>query len=395
MAREVNKLNARAVATVTTPGRLSDGGGLYLSVDPGGSKRWLFIYRRAGKQREMGFGGTGAVPLAEARRRRDEARTLLAAGRDPIDTRRDAAVAQAPTVTFGELADQLLPELAKGFRNAKHAAQWTSTLNTYAAALRPRPIADIATADVLAVLQPIWTTKPETASRVRGRIERVLDAAKAKGLRSGDNPAAWKGNLDHLLGKRARLTRGHHAALPYPAVPAFVAELRTRSAIAARGLEFLILTAGRTGEVIGARWPEIDRAARIWTVPGARMKGGRDHRVPLIDRALAILDEVEQVKRGEFVFPSFRADKHLSNAAFDALMDRMAVRATPHGFRSSFRDWAGEETAFPREVAEAALAHVVGDETERAYRRGDALVKRRALMQAWAAFVDGMPKADS
>jgi integrase len=288
-------------------------------------------------------------------------------------------------VTFGAFADQLVPELAKGFRNDKHIAQWSSTLRTYAAPLRSKPIAEITTDDVLAVLQPIWTTKSETASRVRGRIERVLDAARARGLREGENPARWRGHLDHLLPKRKRLTRGHHAALPFQQVPDFVAQLRQRDAIAARALEFVILTAARSGEVLGARWSEIDRQARIWTVPGERMKAGVEHRVPLVDRALEILDEVEKLRRGEFIFPSFRADKPLSNMAFDALMTRMGVRATTYGFRSSFRDWAGETTTFPREVAEAALAHAVGDATERAYRRGDALEKRRALMKAWEA----------
>ena len=389
MAREINKLTARTVAATTSPGRYGDGGGLYLLVDASGARRWLLIFRQSGRQREMGLGSASVVSLADARRRRDEARQLIADGRDPIAEKRKPDAATVKATTFGAFADQLVPELVKGYRNQKHKAQWTSTLNTYASSLRSKPIADICTDDVLTVLRPIWHEKAETASRVRGRIERVLDAAKAKGLREGENPARWRGHLDHLLSKRQRLTRGHHAAMPFDQVPAFVQALRQRQAVAALALEFGILTAGRVGEIIGARWFEIDRTARVWTVPAERMKAGREHRVPLVPRALAILDEAESLRRGDYVFPSFRADKPLSNAAFDALMTRMGVSgATPHGFRSSFRDWAGEMTNHPREVAEAALAHAVGDAVELAYRRGDALTKRRALMNDWAAFLD-------
>lgn len=386
MARSVDKLSARAVETLPGPGRFSDGAGLYLVVDPSGARRWLFIFRHKGKQREMGLGGTNAVSLADARRRRDDARKVLTDGRDPIAERRQEAPASRE-MTFGAFADQLLPELAKGFRNAKHAAQWESTLQTYAAALRSKPMGEITTDDVLAVLSPIWTTKSETASRVRGRIERVLDAARARGLRAGENPARWRGHLDQLLAKRRRLTRGHHAALPYVELPTFVANLRTRTGLAASALEFLILTAARSGEVLGARWLEVDERTRVWTVPGDRMKGGREHRVPLSERALELLAAVKLLSRGEYVFPSFRADKPLSNMAFDALLTRMKVRATAHGFRSSFRDWVGEETNFARELAEAALAHAVGDATERAYRRGDALEKRRELMEQWSSYI--------
>lgn len=388
MARLVDKLSARGAATLPGPGRFSDGGGLYLVVDASGARRWLFIFRQGGKQREMGLGGLAAVSLADARRRRDEARKHLVEGRDPIAERRRVA-APVRAVTFGAFADQLVPEIAKGFRNAKHVYQWTATLNTYAAALRAKDVGAITTDDILDCLRPIWTTKAETASRLRGRIERVLDAARAKGLRSAENPARWRGHLDQLLAKRRRLTRGHHPAMPYAEVPGFVVDLRHRSGVAARGLEFLILTAGRVSEVTGATLDEVDRQAKLWTVPAARMKRGRDHRVPLTDRAFAILEELEPLRRGPYLFPSIKADRPLSAAAFQAVLDRMKVSAaTPHGFRSSFRDWAGDETAFAREVSEAALAHAVGDETERAYRRGDALAKRRQLMEAWAAFCE-------
>ncbi|XYD07071.1 integrase arm-type DNA-binding domain-containing protein [Methylobacterium sp. NMS12] len=387
MARAVNKLTALGVSRTKDPGRYGDGAGLYLVIDPGGARRWIMIFRHAGRQREMGLGSAAVVSLADARKRRDEAHRLIAEGRDPIAERKRPDLATAKAVTFGAFADALIPELVKGFRNAKHGAQWTSTLNTYAASLRSKPITDITTDDVLAVLSPIWTTKNETAARVRGRIEKVLDAAKAKGLRTGENPARWRGHLDQLLSKRRKLARGHHTALPFKDVPAFVATLRGRSGISAKALEFSILTAARVGEVLECPWSEIDLKAKVWTVPASRMKAEREHRVPLSPRALEILAEMAPLRRGTLVFPSFKADKPMSDMALSALYKRMGVKATTHGFRSSFRDWAGETTTFPREVAEMALAHAVGDETERAYRRADALEKRRPLMDAWAEFV--------
>ena len=238
------------------------------------------------------------------------------------------------------------------------------------------------------MLQPLWKSKAETAARLRGRIERVLDAAKAKGFRMGENPARWRGHLDSLLPKRQKLTRGHHAAMPFAEVPGFLGRLRDMEGIGARALEFLILTATRTGEVIGARWNEIDLSERVWIVPAARMKAAREHRVPLTERAVEILNGMAGVRTGDFVFPGFRRDRSLSNMAMRMTARRAGVEQTVHGFRSAFRDWAGERTNFPREIAEAALAHVVGDATERAYRRGDALEKRRALMEAWAIFCE-------
>jgi integrase len=267
------------------------------------------------------------------------------------------------------------------------------TLKTYAAPLRNLAVAEVDTAGVLNVLRPIWQSKPETASRLRGRIERVLDAARARGLRAGENPARWRGHLDHLLPKRQKLTRGHHAALPYVSVPAFMSELRERKAVAALALEFLILTAARSGEVLGARWEEIDFAANVWTVPAGRMKAGREHRVPLPARAVELLETVKLLTTSDDIaslpiFPTQAGSKPLSAMALAMLLRRMKVACTVHGFRSSFRDWAGEATSFPRELAEAALAHTVGDATERAYRRGDALERRRKVMEAWAAYVD-------
>lgn len=389
MARAVKKLSARTVTTLTQPGRHSDGDGLYLVVDQSGARRWLFMFRWQGKLKEMGLGGVSAVSLADARDKAAAARKLLDAGVNPIEARKTTPVA---IPTFGEFADDLVKEIGPGFRNAKHLWQWSHTLKTYAAPIRSMPINEVSTEHVLNVLKPIWTVKQETASRLRGRIERVLDAAKAKGRIASpwENPARWRGHLDKLLPRRKKLQRGHHPAMPYRDVPAFIAELRQREAVSALALEFLILCASRTGEVIGAKWPEVDRKAKIWTIPPERMKAGKEHRVPLTERALVLLDEAEKVKTSDYVFPGQQKGKPLSNMAMASLLnDRMKKPdITVHGFRSSFRDWAGETTSFPREVTEAALAHSVGDEVERAYRRGDALEKRRKLLHAWASYID-------
>jgi integrase len=350
------------------------------------------MFRWRGKLKEMGLGGVSSVSLSEAREKAGEARRVLASGRNPIEARRAGETAREAGTTFGAFADALVVSLSEGFRNAKHAAQWKMTLTKYAAPLRDKPLNDIGTDDVLAVLAPLWQTKHETASRLRARLERVLDAAKAKGLRTGENPARWRGHLDKLLSRRRKLTRGHHAAMPYPDVPAFVAALANREAIAGLALEFTILNASRSGEVLGAKWQEIDRKTKVWTVPAERMKSGRAHRVPLTGRALQIVERVEVIRTGDFVFPGQRRGKPLSTISMEMMLRRMKVEnATVHGFRSSFRDWVGECTSFPREIAEAALAHVIGNDTERAYRRGDALEKRRELMEAWAGFVTTRP----
>lgn len=395
MARAVKRLSARTVATATKPGRHNDGDGLYLLVDPSGAKRWLFLFRWQGKLKEMGLGGLSSVSLAEARERAGEARQVLKSGHNPIEQRRVVKTAAEAAVTFGAFADAIVADLTHGFRNDKHKAQWVSTLNTYAAALRPKAIEAIGTEEVLGVLTPMWRTKNETASRLRGRIERILDAAKAKGLRTGENPARWRGHLDKLLPARRKLARGHHAAMPFEDVPAFIADLREREAVAALALEFCILNASRSGEVLGARWSEINRKAKTWIISAERMKAGQEHRVPLTERALEILDRVEAIRSSEYVFPGQKRERPLSVMALEMVLRRMKVPFTVHGFRSSFRDWAGERTAFPRDVAEMALAHTVGDMTERAYRRGDALEKRRKLMETWSAFVGKGKPADT
>lgn len=395
MAKATNKLSARTVASISDPGRHSDGGGLYLQVSPTGAKSWLFMFKRDGKRSELGLGSVRDVSLAEARQKAADARKIVDAGKNPLEERRAAEAArkaQADKPTFGDLADSLIESIAAGFRNAKHLEQWRMTLGpTYCSVIRSKPVDAITTEDVLAVLEPIWTKKAETASRIRGRIERVLDAARAKGLRSGENPALWRGHLDSLLPKRQKLQRGHHAAMPYPEVSAFIASLRDSEGVTARALEFLILTAARSGEVREAQWGELDLKAKVWTVPAYRMKAGREHRVPLSDRAATLLAgmRLPGSDADAFVFPGARQSKPLSVMAFDMQLRRMDCDYTVHGFRSAFRDWVGEETSFPREVAEAALAHIVGDEVERAYRRGDALEKRRTLMDAWASHCAG------
>jgi integrase len=387
MARRGKGLTARKIETAG-PGKYEDGRGLRLVVSPSGARKWVFRFMQAGKRVEMGLGSATDVSLAQAREKAADARRLVKAGKDPIAARRAERTGGVPT--FGEIADHLIESIEHGFRNAKHRYQWRQTLTQYAKPLRPKPVDAITTEDVLECLKPIWTTKAETASRVRGRIERVLDAAAARGLRSRENPARWRGHLSALLPKRRRLTRGHHAAMPFSEVPGFLARVRDMEGFGARALEFLILTATRTGEVIGTRWDEINLSEKVWTVPASRMKAAREHRVPLTGRAIKILKGMAAVRTSEFVFPGLRRDRSLSNMAMRMTVRRAGITQTVHGFRSAFRDWAGERTNFPREIAEAALAHVVGDATERAYRRGDALEKRRALMEAWAGYCEAV-----
>lgn len=397
MARTRNKLTARAVATLSKTGKHSDGGGLYLRIDnDNGSsrRRWIFRFVSRDRTREMGLGGYPEVSLADARKARDAAEKFVQSGQDPIAARDDEQRARIGKPTFGQVADALIEAKGPEWRNDKHRAQWKMTLEKYAAPLRSQPVDEIDTDAVLSVLQPIWRTKAETASRLRGRIETVIDAARAKGHipRNEANPARWRGHLDKLLPKRSKLTRGHHAAISYDEMPAFVAELRAREATAAAALEFCILTAARSGEVFGARWEEMDLSNRLWTVPAKRMKAAREHRVPLSTRAIEIVQRLEEARTGDFFFPGRKADRPLSGMAMEMLLRRMNMdTVTVHGFRSAFRDWAGNETAFARELAEAALAHVIGDKAEQAYRRGDALEKRRALMEEWARWCE--PKA--
>ena len=409
MARRFsNKLVAKQVTAITKPGKHSDGNGLYLLVKPNGNRSWVVLLIGGGQRREMGLGTPEAVSLAAARRLAADAKAVFAEGRDPIAERVEARPKpEQPTtvilpgpkrrvrsqggVTFWSFAEKLIDEIEDGFRNDKHRKQWRATLKTHAPKLCEIEIAAIVTDDILATLQPIWLKVPETARRVRGRIERVLDAARVAGHREGENPARWKGHLELMMPKQ-RKSAGHHAAMPYVQVTDFYAKLRRRPATAARALELAILTAARTGEVIGMTWGEVDLENRLWTIPALRMKAEAEHSVPLADRALALLHALKSndLEPDRLVFPAQRGGK-LSNMAMSMLLRRMGIDdSTVHGFRSSFRDWAGEETDFERETVEMALAHTIGNKAERAYRRGRALAKRRGLMEAWEAYCLGV-----
>ena len=383
--RTLNNLNAITAAKLKEPGRHSDGGGLYLSIDKEGRRRWVFMYTRHGKRPELGIGGGRDLPLADARSEAASMRVVLEKGGDPRAERAKGK----KTLTFGECADTYIEAMRPSWRNAKHAAQWTMTLTKYAKPIRERMVDGITTEDVLGVLKPLWKRTPETAERLRGRIENVLDAAKAKGLREGENPARWRGHLDQLLPKRQRLSRGHHAALPYADLPAFMETLRSREATAARALEFAILTATRTTETLAAKWDEIDIEAKIWTIPAERMKSGREHRVPLSGRTVEILNAIRLARvDGGFVFPGTKPKKSLSGMAMAMLLRRMEAAVTVHGFRSTFSDWVSEATGFSHEVRVMALAHTIGNKAEAAYRRGDLFDKRRKLMEAWAGYCE-------
>jgi integrase len=391
VVHKLNRLSARAVATEGKPGLHPDGGGLYLRVARGGAKSWCLRYMLHGKAREMGLGGLSKISLADARKKAAAHRLLLADKVDPIEKRAaERSVKKmdaARAMTFGDCAAAYIKAQQAGWRNVKHRQQWTNTISTYVMpCFGSVPVADVDVTMVMKVVEPLWTTKPETAARVRGRIEAVLDWAKVRGFRVGDNPARWRGHLSNLLPARAKVRAvKHHAALPYTEVGAFLKELRDCKGIAAAALEFLILTVARTGEVIGARWQEIDLLNRIWIVPGERMKGGREHRVPLSAPAVALLTQMEK-RSTDFIFPGLKDGKPLSNMALLVLLGRLGRHVTAHGFRATFKTWAEERSSFSREVIEAALAHVGGDKVEAAYRRGDMLEKRRRLMGAWAEF---------
>lgn len=389
----MHKLSAAKVAKTSKPGHYGDGGGLWLQVSASGTKSWVFRFTRAGKAREMGLGALHTITLSEARERAGGCRKLLVDGIDPIERRnagkQTAAAEAARALTFDQCAEQYIEAHRAGWRNDKHAAQWTATLATYASPIFGKlPVAAVDTALVMKVLSPIWTEKTETAKRVRGRIESVLAWATVQGLRHGDNPARWRNHLDKLLAAPEKVAAvQHHAALHYTAVPEFLRELRAQPGTSARAVELVILTAARTSEVFNATFSEFDLQAKVWTIPAARMKAGREHRVALSDAAVALVRAAAPEKGADYVFPGAKEGRPLSNMAGLQLLKRMGRNdITVHGFRSSFRDWAREQTNFPREVAEAALAHVVRDKTEAAYARGDVLVKRSKLMQAWADY---------
>jgi integrase len=392
MTQMIHRLSAVKITNTKTRGMYADGGGLYLQVSKNGSRSWIFRFKQNGRVRDMGLGSLATIGLAKARELAAECRRRHLSGMDPIEARkverREAQLAAARSLTFDQCRDAFIEAHKASWRNAKHKAQWTSSLKTYVTPVfGPLPIQSIDVGLVMKALEPIWSTKPETAARIRGRIERILDWAKVRGFRQDENPARWRGHLDALLPARSKVRKvKHHAALPYDQIVAFMAALRTRDAVAAHALEFAILTAARTGEVLDARWSEINFSVKVWVVPPERMKAGRVHRVPLSPAAVALLRQMEMMRRGELVFPGQRRGMPLSNMSMLMVLRRLGRDdLTAHGFRSTFRDWAAECTNFPREVVEAALAHVVGDKVEAAYRRGDLFEKRRRLMNAWAA----------
>lgn len=389
-----NKLNVKKIASLDVPNVYSDGGGLYLRVRKSGTKSWLFIYMLQGKRREIGLGSALDVSLAAARKTAEELRTIQLSGRDPAEARKLARPTAVRVTTFADVATELIDTIEGGFKNEKHRKQWRSTIDTYAKPLLPMAVDQITMDDVASVLKPIWLTKSETASRVRQRIERILDAATVKGLRRGDNPARLKGNLEIVLPRKSKGEDGHHQALPFPDVPAFMTALAGRQAPSARALEFTILTAARTGETLGMKWEEVQLDQCLWTIPANRMKMGRAHQVPLSDPAVAVLQSLAPAAPDPKAYVFRRTSgSSLSNMAMLTLLRRMEVPVTVHGFRSSFRDWAGETTSHGREEIEMALAHDTLSKTEKAYRRGNALDKRRSLMRDWAHFI--LPSGES
>jgi integrase len=391
----MSKLNAARMRTLTKPGAYGDGAGLYLQVRGPANRSWLYRFKLHGKPHLMGLGTAADVSLAEARDAAGAARKLVRQGVNPIQQRRAAradGAAQAG-LTFAQVADAYIAAHEPSWRNVKHRQQWRNTLDTYAAPILGKlPVAQVGVGEVMRVLEPLWREKTETASRLRGRIESVLDYATARGWRIGENPARWRGHLDNLLPARSKVAKiAHHPALPWREVGAFMATLAREEGVSAVALRFAILTAARTGEVIGARWSELDMKEAVWTVPAGRMKASREHRVPLSDGALELLREMGKLrtdrKADGFLFPGGKAGKPLSSMALLMLLRRMErADLTAHGFRSTFRDWCAEATNYPREVAEAALAHTLRDKTEAAYQRGDLMEKRQRLMAEWAAF---------
>jgi len=406
MPRIVQRLSARGVATKSKAGYHADGNGLYLQVSKSGAKSWVLRFRWQGRTREMGLGPVATVSLADAREAAKKWRTVLAESQDPIRARAAERAAlqrqRAGQLTFDQCAEKYIAAHAPAWRNDKHVAQWRTTLKAYASPVfGALPVQEVDTANVMRCLDRIWREKTETASRVRGRVEVILDWAKAHGYRTAENPARWRGHLDKLLPKRSRVAKvNHHPALPYVHAPAFLAALRERDAIAARALEFVILTATRVGEAVEAEWSEIDLEAVLWTIPAARMKAGRrgPHRVPLSDAALAVLERMKTVRQGDHLFPGWRTGRPLSQAAVLKTAKEIGAdlghpEITVQGFRSTFRDWAAEQNNFPWDVAEGALAHVVADKVEAAYRRGDLLQRRAAMMKAWSDYLTHPRKA--
>jgi integrase len=415
MARPIHRLSDVTIRQRRRPGMVADGGNLYLRIDPGGTKAWVFRYAMHGKTRDAGLGSYPAITLVKARTEAERYRALVAAGTDPLAAREEERQAErlkaARAKTFEEAADEFFGVRAAGWRNPKTATLLRAALKTHAYPIIGKlSVAAVDTGLVMQVLEPLWATKPAAANSLRQTLEAILAAAKVRGYRTGENPAIWRGHLDQLLPKRSRVRKTkHHAALAYEDVPAFMQELRScddippdnspvRQGVSLRALalELLVLTATRTNELMGARWDEIDLVAATWTVPASRMKAQREHRIPLAPRAVAILKQLAEVRLGACVFPSMTdPDRPASDMGMRTLLGRLRpdTDCTKHGMRSSFRDWAAECTSFPNHVVEMALAHAIGDQTEAAYRRGDLFAKRRKLMEAWAGYCGRKPES--
>ena len=395
MARKAKELSALEVGRLTSPGHHAVGGvaGLYLYVVDSGARSWVLRTTVGSKRRHMGLGGFPEVPLAKAKEKARAAKEQITQGIDPIAQRIAIASSlkaqQATEITFEKAAQAYIEAHGESWKSPKHRAQWSATLMTYAYPhFGNLLVKDVVQEHVLKALEPIWKTKTETATRLRGRIESILDWATVRKYRTGDNPARWKGHLDKLLPAPGKIQKvEHHKALPASQMPAFIKDLRTREGLAARALEFSILCASRSGEVRGARWTEIDMHQAIWVIPAERMKAGKEHRVPLSTQTLKLLKSIPKSEAGDWVFTS-STGKPLSDMALTTVLRRMKIDAVPHGFRSTFRDWAGEMTNYPRDVAEQALAHTLENKVEAAYRRGDALEKRRLMMQEWADYCE-------
>lgn len=393
MGKKAKELSALEVGRIKAPGVHFVGGvaGLALQVSPSGARSWILRAMVGTKRRDMGLGGFPDVPLVTAKERARSARDQIAKGIDPVAEKRAKKsaliAAEGKSVTFKQAADLFIKAKEHEWSNTKHAAQWRATVDTYAVPVIGKVLVrDVELPHILEILEPIWTTKTETASRLRGRLENILDWAKGRGYRVGDNPAKWRGHLEHQLAKPSKVAKvKHHTALPYTELGNFMAELRKQQGMGARALELAILTATRSNEVRGARWSEIDWKAAVWTIPAERMKMKREHRIPLSADAVALLKALPQADH-DLVFPGSKEGSTISDMTMPLVIRRMGVNAVPHGFRSTFRDWAAECTNYPREVAEMALAHSIGDKVEAAYRRGDLFDKRRRMMADWATF---------
>jgi integrase len=393
MARVLSRLSALSVGRIKAPGRYADGGGLYFQVCSNGGRSWVFRFMLNGKRREIGLGSINDISLAEARKRAAECRRLKAEAVDPIEARRSerkaAELEAARALTFKECAEAYIEAHRPSWRNDKHAAQWPNSLGTYVyPTFGSQSVQDIDTTLVMKVLEPLWTSKPTTAARLRGRIENILDWAKARGLRAGENPARWRGHIENMLPRLSKIREvHHHKALPYQEIGGFMTKLRGQGTTSAWALELLILTATRTGEAINARWEEFDLEAGVWTIPASRMKAGREHRIPLSTAALSLVASLPRIKGCDFLFPGAKLTKPLCHIAMLELLRRMKCsHITAHGFRSTFRDWAAEQTNHQHEVTEMALAHTIRNKVEAAYRRGDLFEKRRPLMEDWAQY---------